>query len=153
MDDDVGDLFHLRSIFMVNDQSMTPKWPTMREKEVTDVTTDSATRQRTEEATIRKKNAVFQQSLLVAGWALPLWKIMEWKSAGMMTFHSIPNWMESHQKFHENPNGSSHHQSDQSVYAEQHPNSQDNQKSLLLLSQWIIGSQNSAPKCPSAAGR
>ena len=55
-------------------------------------------------------------------------------------FHSIPNWMESHQKFHENPNGSSHHQSDQSVYAERHPNSQDNQKSLLLLSQWIIGS-------------
>ena len=105
------------------------------------------------EATIRKKNAVFQQSLLVSGWALPLWKIMVWKSVGMMTFHAIPNWMESHQKFHENPNGSSHHQSDQSVYAEQHPNSQDNQKSLLLLSQWIIGSQNSAPKCPSAAGR
>ena len=63
-------------------------------------------------------------------------------------FHSIPNWMESHQKFHENSNGSSHHQSDQSVYAEQHPNSQDNQKSLLLLSQWIIGSLCEAQMSP-----
>ena len=27
---------------------------------------------------------------LVGGWALPLWKMMELKSVGMM----IPNWME-----------------------------------------------------------
>ena len=32
---------------------------------------------------------------LVGGWALPLWKIYEWKSVGMMTFHSR---MESHIK-------------------------------------------------------
>ena len=25
-------------------------------------------------------------SLLVGGWALPLWRMMEWKSVGMMTF-------------------------------------------------------------------
>ena len=29
---------------------------------------------------------------LVGGWALPLWKMMDWKSVGMI----IPNWMESH---------------------------------------------------------
>jgi len=34
---------------------------------------------------------------------LPLWKMMEWKSVGMMTF---PIWWESHSKFH----GSSDHQ-------------------------------------------
>ena len=25
---------------------------------------------------------------MVGGWALPLWKMMEWKSVGMITFHS-----------------------------------------------------------------
>ena len=34
-----------------------------------------------------------KEQQLVGGWALPLWKMMEWKSVGMMI---IPNWMESH---------------------------------------------------------
>ena len=70
-------------------------------------------------------------------------------------WHSIPfptEWKVIKNSM-KNPHGSSHHQSDQSVYAEQHPNSQDNQKSLLLLSRWIIGSLCEAPKCPSAVGR
>ena len=31
---------------------------------------------------------------LIGGWALPLWKMMELKSVGMMTFPYIPNMME-----------------------------------------------------------
>ena len=45
---------------------------------------------------------------LLAGWWLfaePLWKMMEWKSVGMI--FPFPTWWESHSKFH----GSSHHQS------------------------------------------
>ena len=42
--------------------------------------------------------------ILVGGWALPLWKMMEFVSWD----DDIPNWMESHSKFH----GSSHHQPD-----------------------------------------
>ena len=41
---------------------------------------------------------------LVGGFNLPLWKMMEWVTVGMMTF---PIWWESHNPFH----GSSHHQS------------------------------------------
>ena len=44
---------------------------------------------------------------LVGGFNLPLWKMMEWKSVGMMTFHS-QLFLESLIKFH----GSSHHQPD-----------------------------------------
>ena len=40
---------------------------------------------------------------LVGGFNLPLWKMMDWKSVGVMTF---PIWWESQSKFH----GSSQHQ-------------------------------------------
>ena len=50
-----------------------------------------------------------------AGWwlvYLPLWKMMEWKSVGVIIHdYSIPNWMESQNPFH----GSSHHRS-QGIY-------------------------------------
>ena len=52
-------------------------------------------------------NIEASEYILVGGFNLPLWKMMEWKSVGMMIFpfHS-QLFLESHSKFH----GSSHHQ-------------------------------------------
>ena len=34
------------------------------------------------------------QTLLVGGFSQPLWKMMEWKSVGIMKFHEIPKYSE-----------------------------------------------------------